>query len=192
MEKDYWDFSWQEIARYDLLAAYQFVLEKTGRERIYVIGYSIGGTDIMAAMADPEVSDWVQERTAKVLLLGPAIFLSSADSWFGQISSRIWGVVDWTWTRLEGTYNVAPLCLGQEKWAWIFPPLCRNLSWLCEHSLPGGNFSDQSDNIDGLEQYVRYYLSGTSKRMLSHIAQMVNKDWRSPVFTKYDFGYQEN
>lgn len=67
LEKEYWDFSWQEIARYDLVACYKFVLAKTRKERIYVIGYSIGGTEVVAAMADPEISDWIQQRTAKVL-----------------------------------------------------------------------------------------------------------------------------
>jgi len=36
----YWDFDWQEMGRYDVPAALDYITETTGYEKIAYIGYS--------------------------------------------------------------------------------------------------------------------------------------------------------
>merc|ERR1719402_1018084 len=44
----FWDFTWDEIARYDLPAMLEFVLEYTGKEDMFYAGHSMGTTTFMA------------------------------------------------------------------------------------------------------------------------------------------------
>lgn len=40
----FFDFTWEEIAKYDVSAMIDYVLQKTGREKLHYIGHSQGGT----------------------------------------------------------------------------------------------------------------------------------------------------
>lgn len=41
---DYWDFTFTEMAKYDLPAFYDFIIAKTGFEKIAYVGHSMGTT----------------------------------------------------------------------------------------------------------------------------------------------------
>ncbi|XP_010119598.1 PREDICTED: lipase member M-like [Chlamydotis macqueenii] len=43
-QDEFWDFSFDEMANFDLPAAINFIVEKTGQEKLYYIGYSQGTT----------------------------------------------------------------------------------------------------------------------------------------------------
>ena len=44
----FWDFTWDEMARYDLPAMIEFVLEFTEEEELFYAGHSMGTTSFMA------------------------------------------------------------------------------------------------------------------------------------------------
>ena len=44
----FWDFTWDEMAKYDLPAMIEFVLEFTGQEDLFYAGHSMGTTGFMA------------------------------------------------------------------------------------------------------------------------------------------------
>ena len=44
----FWDFTWDEMAKYDLPAMLNYTLEYTGKEKIYYVGHSMGTTTYMA------------------------------------------------------------------------------------------------------------------------------------------------
>ena len=44
----FWDFTWDEMARYDLPAQLDFVLEYTEQEDMFYAGHSMGTTTLMA------------------------------------------------------------------------------------------------------------------------------------------------
>lgn len=43
-ERAFWNFSWTEIGMYDMSRVYDYVIEETGNEQVYVIGHSQGTT----------------------------------------------------------------------------------------------------------------------------------------------------
>ena len=51
-EELYWDFSFPELARYDLTAMLGTVYEETGGKKIYFIGCSLGTTQMFYALQD--------------------------------------------------------------------------------------------------------------------------------------------
>ena len=50
--KQFWDFSFQEMAEFDLPVFIQFVKDETGRDQITLMGHSQGGTQIVAALSE--------------------------------------------------------------------------------------------------------------------------------------------
>ncbi len=71
---DYWDFSLDEIAKYDFPANVDFVREKSGFEKIYYLGHSQGTMQyFLNYMSD---STFIKERISKFIALGtvPTIF----------------------------------------------------------------------------------------------------------------------
>uniref|UniRef100_A0A8C0E3K9 Gastric triacylglycerol lipase n=1 Tax=Balaenoptera musculus TaxID=9771 RepID=A0A8C0E3K9_BALMU len=54
---EYWAFSLDEMAKYDLPATINFIIEKTGQERLYYVGHSQGTTTAFIAFStNPELA----------------------------------------------------------------------------------------------------------------------------------------
>lgn len=71
----FWNFSWTEIGIFDYPAVYNYVIELTGNEKVYVVGHSQGTSAMMAALSERlEVNDLVHA----VSLLAPVGYLNSS------------------------------------------------------------------------------------------------------------------
>ena len=44
----FWDFTWDEMAKYDLPTMLEYVLQTTGQEEMFYAGHSMGTTTFMA------------------------------------------------------------------------------------------------------------------------------------------------
>lgn len=59
-DADFWDFSFQEIAQFDLPASIHFVLKLTGQKQVSFIGHSLGSSAMFAALAtNPELAFYI-------------------------------------------------------------------------------------------------------------------------------------
>jgi pimeloyl-ACP methyl ester carboxylesterase len=65
----YWDFSFQEMAQYDLPALFNYVLSKVNVDSVTYIGHSQGTTQLLAALC--ENSDFFKTRLNLAILLAP-------------------------------------------------------------------------------------------------------------------------
>ena len=64
-DADFWNFNFEQIGRYDVKAAMDFVYTKTGKKTaLYAVG---GGTDAVLAGLTTDY-EWFKERTYKVAL----------------------------------------------------------------------------------------------------------------------------
>uniref|UniRef100_A0A6I8N1Z0 Lipase n=1 Tax=Ornithorhynchus anatinus TaxID=9258 RepID=A0A6I8N1Z0_ORNAN len=60
-EDEFWAFSYDEMARFDLPAVINFILQKTGQEQIYYVGYSQGTTmGFIAFSSMPELAQKIK------------------------------------------------------------------------------------------------------------------------------------
>ena len=56
-EPEFWDFSFQEMGMYDVPANINFILEKTGQEKVNFMGHSQGTAQMFAFLSlYPEVA----------------------------------------------------------------------------------------------------------------------------------------
>ena len=66
MDNDYWRFTWDEMARRDLPAMLDYVMEQTGKEKIQYVGHSMGTTTFMVMNSLDQ--SWADKVELAVLL----------------------------------------------------------------------------------------------------------------------------
>ena len=75
--KDFWRFTWDEMAKYDLPAMLNFTLDHTGKEKIYYMGHSMGTTTYMAMNSMDQ--SW-GDRVELAVLLAPVGYMTHMQS----------------------------------------------------------------------------------------------------------------
>lgn len=71
----FWNFTWTDIGFFDYPAVYNYVIELTGNEKVYVVAHSQGTSAMMAVLSErPEVNDLVYA----VSLLAPVGYLNNS------------------------------------------------------------------------------------------------------------------
>jgi pimeloyl-ACP methyl ester carboxylesterase len=75
-QDEFWDFSWDEMAAYDLPTQIEYVLKTTGQSQIPYIGHSEGTTQAFAGFLNPNVSKLVSVFIA----MAPAVYVSHTGS----------------------------------------------------------------------------------------------------------------
>lgn len=73
--KEYWNFSWHEIAIYDLPAFIDYVLFTTNDSKLFYAGYSQGSTVLLVLLSTrPEYNSIILQAH----MLGPVAFMKNA------------------------------------------------------------------------------------------------------------------
>lgn len=73
--KEYWQFSWHEIGKYDLPASIDYVLMTTNRTSMHFIGHSQGTTTVMAMLS---MFPRYNSKLKTLHLMSPAIYFGHA------------------------------------------------------------------------------------------------------------------
>ncbi|KVH93328.1 Alpha/beta hydrolase fold-1 [Cynara cardunculus var. scolymus] len=76
-DKDFWDWSWQELALYDLEAMLRYIKSETS-SKVFVVGHSQGTIMSLAAFTQPDIADLVEAAA----LLSPISYLDHITSKF--------------------------------------------------------------------------------------------------------------
>ena len=72
VDTTFWRFSWDEMAKYDLPAMLDYVIEQTGKEKIHYVGHSMGTTTFMAMNAMDQ--SWA-DKVELAVLLAPVAYV---------------------------------------------------------------------------------------------------------------------
>lgn len=76
--REYWDFSFVEMALEDLPKIITYIEKKINNKKLNVLGYSMGSSVLMAALSEPKFN--LQNRTGQIILLGPSIYVQNHKS----------------------------------------------------------------------------------------------------------------
>uniref|UniRef100_A0A0B7A002 AB hydrolase-1 domain-containing protein n=1 Tax=Arion vulgaris TaxID=1028688 RepID=A0A0B7A002_9EUPU len=177
-DKKFWQFSFDEMAKYDIPATVKFVVFKTGVDQIYYIGHSQGTTiGFIAFGENKEVASHIKHMIA----LAPVARVGNTKSpirVFALFAKEIQFL-----SNLIGPdrFNVPPEILQL-----LATTVCNNEgSVLCANVLfllCGFNY--KSLNMSRVPVYIAHYPSSTSFRDILHWAQAVN----SRQFQHFDHG----
>jgi len=176
----YWQFSWDEMSKYDLETMIDRVLEITKQKYVYYMAHS-QGTEIMFAKlsSNPKFG----KKIRKFFAIAPV-------STVGHIK----GLFDWLGKCFGNKFSILKLIFGNREFpshSWlislfaseicdvrVFLPVCSNVVFLI-----GGPNTDQL-NKTRIPIYLSHIPAGTSTRNIIHWAQMR----MSKKMQMYDFG----
>jgi len=81
----YWNFSFQEMGKYDIPAAFTYIAKITG-QKINYIGHSQGTTQMFVALSRNDKA--VEDNLKSYIALGPATFVGNVRSLFMKLLSH--------------------------------------------------------------------------------------------------------
>ncbi|KAJ6657782.1 hypothetical protein lerEdw1_001969 [Lerista edwardsae] len=191
-EDKFWKFSFDEMAKYDLPAAIDFVLQKTGQQQIYYIGHSQGTTIAFIAFStNPQLA-------AKIKIFfcfAPVVTVKYAKTPLRSISL----LPDFSIKVLFGEREFLPDTYFGDLVASEFCSInvgsliCSNLLFiLCGFNWKNLNMEASKSNCfifqSRVDMYASHAPAGTSVINMIHWKQAIS----SGKFQAYDYGLAEN
>ncbi|XP_045214805.2 lysosomal acid lipase/cholesteryl ester hydrolase-like [Mercenaria mercenaria] len=182
-QKEFWEFSWDEMAKYDLPATVNKMLAITGAEQVYFVGHSQGGGVGYAAMStDPDFA----KKIKMFVPLAPAVYLDALTGplrLLAPFSKDLDFIAD-----LFGDGEILP---NDKIFKWLAKDICTKEipAFLCKNFLfVLCGFDEQQMNQSRVPVYIGQHPAGTSVQNINHFAQMV----LTGKFQMYDFGAKDN
>ncbi|XP_034250955.1 lipase 3-like isoform X2 [Thrips palmi] len=189
---EFWDFSWHENGILDQAAMIDYVLNATGRARLFALSFSMSCSATMVLLSERP------EYNAKIIanvFFGPAGFFKNPAGLhrmakvvmetFPAFTNRLKDVTGEHAINDKMPFSdvsLTTICPATKRNA-IFAPVCRMLS----DFFAGKNSYLGSDKL--LRALTIRFPSGASIRQCAHFAQSIERDGE---FRKYDFGRARN
>eukprot|EP00250_Pteridium_aquilinum_P026771 c33565_g1_i1 orf=187-1359(+) len=170
--KEFWDWSFDELALSDLPAMLELVHNET-QSQVYYVGHSQGTIMAFAAFTEPRVINMI----AAAALLSPIAFLSNITSPFARAAVNLH--VD----QFAKSVGVNQLNLRSEFAVEMVDRVCAS----------GVNCGDLLTSITGpnccfndsrISYYLKFEPHPSSTKNLEHLFQMIRKG----TFSKFDYG----
>ncbi|NWX51870.1 LICH hydrolase, partial [Steatornis caripensis] len=178
-QKEFWQFSFDEIGKYDIPAELYFIMNKTGQKDVYFVGHSEGTTTGFIAFSTyPELA----QRVKVLFALGPVATITYATSPL-VILTRLPPSLIRLILGCKGALHQNELLKRPLIW------ICRSLSKACSRIffyLAGNRM--QNLNVSRIDTYVGHNPAGTSVQNIIHWHQVIHAD----RFQAYDYGSKEN
>ncbi|NWW43577.1 LIPM Lipase, partial [Pedionomus torquatus] len=179
-QEEFWAFSFDEMAKFDLPAAINFILEKTGQEKLYYIGYSQGATMALIAFSTmPELARKIKLYFA----LAPVATIKYARS---PVTKLLY-LPKKLLRALLGKREFLP---HSERLRKLIVPFCshQGLARLCRNIFFGlGGCNLKNIDMSRIDVYIAQTPAGTSVQNILHWSQ----EARSGKFQAYDWGSSE-
>lgn len=176
----FWAWSFDELARYDVPAMIEFVLQVTGQPSLSWIGHSRGTQQIFAAALSGV------EAVAKIntfIGLAPVTFV------FNQKSRLLHALAELHGDELTQRIGVHDFFFRDNDWLrHHLPQLCDACSVCCAKVDQAIFGKSTSLNNSRLDVYNGHFPDGTSTQEIVHFAQLVRKN----SFEMFDFGTKGN
>eukprot|EP00246_Nothoceros_aenigmaticus_P011695 TRINITY_DN3302_c0_g1_i1.p1 TRINITY_DN3302_c0_g1~~TRINITY_DN3302_c0_g1_i1.p1 ORF type:complete len:282 (-),score=27.04 TRINITY_DN3302_c0_g1_i1:309-1154(-) len=173
----FWDWSWDELAAYDLPAVLEFIYKTTG-SRIYYVGHSQGTIMALAAFTETKLAEFVSAAA----LLSPISYLEHITSKFCSNAARMY--ID----KFVKKMGLAEFGLRSDIAVQLLDMVCMNMDVECGDFLTAITGPNCCFNSTRIPYYLQYEPHSTSLKNMEHLAQMVRKG----EFKKYDYGWLGN
>ncbi|XP_031495814.1 triacylglycerol lipase 1 [Nymphaea colorata] len=170
--KEFWDWSWEELALYDLSAMINYVYSATN-SKVHFVGHSQGTIMALAAFTQPMISEMV----AAASLLCPISYLDHISSHF------VLRAVSMHVDQMLVAIGLHQLNFRSNIGIQVLESVCDghiNCSDLLS-AITGNNCCFNNSRVD---QYLKYEPQPSSTKNLRHLFQMIRKG----TFSRFDYG----
>ncbi|XP_034864443.1 lysosomal acid lipase/cholesteryl ester hydrolase isoform X1 [Mirounga leonina] len=176
-QNEFWTFSYDEMANYDLPASINFILNKTGQEQVYYVGHSQGTTiGFIAFSRIPELA----KKVKMFFALAPVASVSFSTSPLCKLG----GLPEFL---LKDMFGVKEFFPQSTVLKWLSVHVCSHviLKELCGNAfflLCG--FNERNFNMSRVPIYVAHSPAGTSVQNILHWGQLI----KFQKFQAFDWG----
>ncbi|PNT04968.3 hypothetical protein POPTR_014G159900v4 [Populus trichocarpa] len=173
----YWDWTWDELAAYDLPATFQYVHDQTG-QNLHYVGHSQGTLIAFAAFSQEKLLNMLRSA----VLLSPIAYLNQMPSPLARGAADIFLAEDLYWL---GLHEFVPRGQAANK---LLEDIC---------SKPGTNCSDFMTVFTGpncclnssrTNEFLDHEPQSTATKNMIHLAQMI----RTGTIAMYDYGNEND
>ncbi|XP_063163515.1 lysosomal acid lipase/cholesteryl ester hydrolase-like isoform X2 [Candoia aspera] len=173
----FWEFSYDQMAEFDLPACIDFVLQETGQQQLYYIGYSEGTTTAFIAFSS---NAQLASKIKLYFALAPVATVKHARTPLAKLAALseteielLFGKRDFLPQTYFGSLVAGELC-SQDSLASV----CGNLLFVfC-------GFNEKNLNMSRVDVYASHFPAGTSVQNMIHWKQAV----KSGKLQAYDYG----
>nr|XP_027230457.1 lipase member K-like [Penaeus vannamei] len=173
----FWNFSWDEMADWDLPAMIDYILRTTGERALFYVGFSMGTTVLFAMLSEhPEYNDKIRamaalapvayQGNARGLASFVAPFINEIDVSAGPLGlATLTGMgVGEAFPNSEPHRSLAAYFCDKHS---PLQKICRKILSVIEGPSPG------ETNRDFLPKIVAHIPAGTSVHTVSHFGQLM-------------------
>lgn len=179
--KAFWDFTFQDMAKYDLPAMIDFTLNTTNQKQLYYVGHSQGTLMAFTGLSENKA---LQEKIKIMFALGPVSRIAHVNHVINLLASFRRPLKFFC-----NLFNVYEVLQSNERVKSFGKYICPYIPHLCEVFLFMLNgFDKKNMNSTRTPLYLTNIPAGTSEKNLDHYFQMVT----TKEFKKYDHGVSEN
>ncbi|NXL31061.1 LIPM Lipase, partial [Glaucidium brasilianum] len=176
-QDEFWAFSFDEMAKFDLPAAINFIVEKTGQAKLYYIGYSQGTTIAFIAFSTiPELAQKIKLYFA----LAPVTTIKYARS----PATKLLYLPE---KLLRGLFGKREFFPKTECLRRLIVPVCSHRAFVrfCRSVFFSlGGFNQKNIDMNRVNVYMAQTSDGTSVQNIVHWSQEAH----SGKFQAYDWG----
>lgn len=174
----YWDFSWHEIGLYDVPCAINYILNKSGAEKLHFVGHSQGPTVFFVLLSMLPIYN---DKVASAYLLQPAALVHNSYPLFKHLVQNL--------VELAIERNFFKIQLQNTLSTHLTRSLCseKPLSMICTEMgliFLGGDTGQITNKHRAIQLLLKYVYDNVSVKQLIHYGQIHG----SKVFQMYDYG----
>nr|DBA15207.1 TPA: hypothetical protein GDO54_004451 [Pyxicephalus adspersus] len=180
-EKEFWAFGFDEMAKFDLPAVINFILQKTGQEQVYYIGHSQGTTvGFIAFSTMPELA----KKVKMFFALAPVISLDYSISPMATIAALPELVIKGLFGEKDFLPNseFIEILATQFCTRIVAKQLCGNFYFLLS------GFNENNLNMSRVDVYFGHFPAGASVQNVLHWGQLK----KTGEFKTFDYGTTGN
>ncbi|KAE9014493.1 hypothetical protein PF011_g8030 [Phytophthora fragariae] len=175
-DDEFWEFSWEDMGKYDLPAEINYVLNKTRRSTLSYVGHSEGTTQAFVGFStDQELAKKVSYFAA----LAPV-------AWTGHLTANVFKTM--AKLHLEKWFQAFGIAEFSAKSTFIQEVIggyaCTLAEKLCSTTISLVAGPSVSTNTSRIPVYISQTPAGTSVKNMAHYAQSI----RDNTFASYDYG----
>lgn len=178
----FWNFSWDEMAKYDLPTIVNFILNKTGQPSLYYAGHSQG---TLIPFAELSRNKELAQKIKAVFAMGPVAYLNHMESPLKYIADLTPEV-----EFLFDVFGVRDFLPSDDIIHWLATYVCKptDLKELCSNIIfIVCGFDKPQLNMTRIPVYIAHTPAGTSVKNMVHFAQM----YKYKKFQMFDYGSPE-
>mmetsp|Transcript_115985 Transcript_115985/g.339156 ORF Transcript_115985/g.339156 Transcript_115985/m.339156 type:complete len:397 (-) Transcript_115985:176-1366(-) len=181
LDKKFWDYTFDDMANYDVPTNVDNILKATGKSSLTFVGWSQGTTQMFIAASGSQRS-WLASRINLFVALSPVTYMKHQRSLLLALAS--YGKVG---AALAKVFPFGFLDAGSLPAVAQFFCTVSN-GTLCAISVDSVCGTSALDDVHAVENLTAHFPAGTSVKDLNHYAQFI----QTGLFRRYDYGAVEN